>query len=94
MNHILKAVILSGALALCAMLFGFSNPSTSGAPGAEAKTAPAVGGVACSTFCRSEGGPFYLNLGATSELACTQQGGDWFASSGCCCKCTRPGSCL
>ena len=93
MNHILKAVVLSSAL-LFAIVFSFSSLSGSGTPAAEAKASPAVNGVACSTFCRSEGGPFYLNLGATSQVACTQQNGDWFDSSGCCCKCTRPGSCL
>lgn len=93
MNHILKTVVLASAL-LCAIVLSFGNFSASGPPAAEAKTTPAVSGNACTTFCISEGGTFYLNLGATSELTCTQQGGDWFADSGCCCKCTRPGSCL
>lgn len=94
MNHILKIAVLSSALALCVMLLLFGNSSASGAPGAEAKASPAVSGVACSTFCRSEGGPFYLNIAATSETACTLKGGDWFPDSGCCCKCSEPGSCL
>ncbi|HEX7840839.1 MAG TPA: hypothetical protein VF469_25350 [Kofleriaceae bacterium] len=92
MNHTLKTVILVGAL-LCAIVFSFGDFSP-GTPTAEAKTSPTVSGVACSTFCRSEGGTFYLNLGATTQLACTNQGGDWFPDSGCCCKCTRPGQCL
>jgi hypothetical protein len=94
MTHILKTVLISSALVLCAIILGFGNFSSPSVPAAEAKAPPAAESVACSTFCRSEGGPFYLNLGATTQLACTQQHGDWFPDSGCCCRCSRPGSCL
>lgn len=94
MNHILKIVVLSCALALCVMLFNLGSPSASGAPAAEAKTSPAAIGVACATFCNSEGGPFFLNIGATSAPVCSSRGGEWFPDSACCCKCSRPGFCL
>jgi len=93
-KHILKIVVLSSALALCVMLFNLGNPSASGIPAAEAKTSPAVSGVACATFCNTEGGPFFLNIAATSESVCSSKGGEWFPDSGCCCKCSRPGFCL
>jgi len=94
-NHILKVVVLSSALALCVMLFGFSNGSASGVPKAEASSSPAPSAVSCSTFCRNEGGPFYLNLGGvTTEATCTSRGGDFFPDNGCCCKCSEPGRCL
>lgn len=92
MNHI-KTAVLACAL-LFAVVFSFSSLSGSGTPAAEAKTLPAVSGNACTTFCISEGGTFYINLGASTQLTCTNQGGDWFPDSGCCCKCTRPGQCL
>ena len=94
MNHILKIVVLSSALALCVMLFSLGNGSPSGVRKAEASAPPASSAVSCSTFCRSEGGPFYLNIGATDEATCTQRGGDWFDFSGCCCTCVEPGRCL
>jgi hypothetical protein len=104
-NHILKTVVLSGALALSAMLFGCSNVSPSGAAPAEGETAAAVTAVSgnvCDQFCQSQGGPHYLILFATSETQCNQKGGDWYTADqgyggpppGCCCKCTSPGFCL
>lgn len=92
-NHILKIAVLSGALALCVMLFGLGNSSASGSPGAVAKASPAASASTCSTFCNSEGGPFYLFI-STSETTCTQKSGDWFPDPGCCCKCSEPGRCL
>ena len=105
MNHILKMVVLSSALALCAVLLGCSV-SSSHDPGAEAATSSAVSGAfsgnVCDQFCQSQGGPNYLIAFATSETACNQKGGDWYTADqgypgpppGCCCKCVRPGFCL
>jgi hypothetical protein len=96
-NHMFKAVVLSGALALCAMVSGWT-PS-------EAETSAAVtaaSGNVCDQFCQSQGGPHYLLDFATSETQCNQKGGDWYTADqgypgpppGCCCKCASPGCCL
>jgi hypothetical protein len=106
MNHILKTVVLSGALVLCTMLFGCGSLSPSSDPGTEGQTSSALStqsGSVCDMFCQSQGGAFYRMTSATSETACTQQLGDWFTADqgypgpppGCCCKCTlASGNCL
>ena len=102
MNHIVKTVVLSGALALCAMLFGCGNLSRPGDPEPVGQTSSAVNST-CDAFCQNDGGSFYRGTSATSQSACTQQGGDWFTANegytgpppGCCCKCTLlSGNCL
>jgi hypothetical protein len=104
-NHTLKMIMLSGALALSVMMFG----CTSAQPAEQANehasvqevAAPASGNV-CDQFCQSQGGPNYLLLFATSESQCNSKGGDWYTDDqgytgpppGCCCSCRRPGFCL
>ena len=105
MNHVLKTVVLSGALALCAMLSGCGNLSPSTAPPTEGTGTAAVtatSGNVCDQFCQSQGGAHYLIDFATSETQCNQKGGDWYTADqdylgpppGCCCKCASPGFCL
>lgn len=104
MNHIVKTAVLSGALALCATLFGCTGSAPSGDPAKAERPAAitAASGNVCDQFCQSQGGPHYLIDFATSEAQCTQKGGDWFTADqdyegpppGCCCKCAEPGFCL
>ena len=107
MNHVLKTVVLSGAAAMFAMMFGCANLSPSGDPGAEQAasselSASPLSGNVCDQFCQSQGGPHYLVAFASSEAACNQKGGDWYTEDqgypgpppGCCCKCAAPGFCL
>lgn len=104
MNHFLKTVVVSSALALCATLSACTTSAPSGQP-AQADTSAAItpiSGNVCDQFCQSQGGPHYLILFATSETQCNQRGGDWYTADqgyegpppGCCCKCTEPGFCL
>jgi hypothetical protein len=105
MNHILKTVMLSGCLALCAILVGCSL-SPAGEPAAQVEATSAITtarGNVCDTFCQSQGGPFFLMTFASSETACNQKGGEWFTADqgypgpppGCCCKCAlASGNCL
>jgi hypothetical protein len=94
-SHTLKTVMLSGALALCAMLFGCGNLSPSGDPEAVGATSSAAIVNVCDAFCQGQGGSLYHLIFATSETACTQKAGDWYTSDqgytgpppGCCCKC-------
>jgi hypothetical protein len=100
-NHILKTMVLSCAVMLFAMLPGCGDLSETGDVTDENEVSSASGS-SCDSFCRNEGGPFYLSTFASSEAACSQRGGQWYTSDqgyegpppGCCCRCTRPGFCL
>jgi hypothetical protein len=104
MNHMLKTMVLSGALTLCATLFGCATASPADDPArAEASSSiTTASGNECDAFCQSQGGPNYLFTFATSESACNQKGGDWYTADqgytgpppGCCCKCFSIGFCL
>jgi hypothetical protein len=98
-------MVLSGGLALCAMLFGCGTVSPPGDPATERERSSAINansGNVCDQFCQSQGGPYYLFTFATSEAQCNQKGGDWFTADqgyegpppGCCCECAEPGFCL
>lgn len=102
MNHILKTALLSGALTLCAAMFGCGNFSPPSDPGTEGEISSEIES-ACDSFCQNQGGSFYRATSATSESACTLQSGQWFTAAdgytgsqpGCCCKCTLlSGNCL
>jgi hypothetical protein len=105
MNHILKSVVLSGVLALYAMLSGCTSSPPSN-PSTEEQTSSALSarsGSVCDMFCQSQGGSFYRMTFASSETACSQSGGEWFTADqgysgpppGCCCKCVLVnGNCL
>jgi hypothetical protein len=101
-NHILKTALLSGALMLCATLFGCGDVSPPTAPETEGEISSAIES-ACDSFCQNQGGSFYRATSATSESVCTQQSGQWFTADdgytgsqpGCCCKCALlSGNCL
>jgi hypothetical protein len=101
MNHVMKSVMLSGVLTLCAMLVGCAVTSPSPSPQSSQSSqsdeiqSPLGLPTSCSPFCRQAEGPGWLGTGASSEQQCVGRDAMWFPSGdfykgpppGCCCVC-------
>lgn len=89
MNHMMKSVVLSGVLMLCALVVGCaatpaSQPSASQPSESQSSddlVSPLTLPNTCSDqFCRQAEGPGWIRGSATSELTCEQRNGFWFPS--------------
>ena len=89
MNHMMKSVVLSGVLTLCAMLVGCAETSQSQAsePSQSSQSSQSSDEISplslptqCDPFCRQAEGPGWLGTGAGSEQQCEQRNGMWFPS--------------
>jgi hypothetical protein len=89
MNHMMKSVVLSGALTLCAMLVGCleTSPSQASEPSQSSQSqsldeiqSPLALPTECNAFCGQAEGAGWVGTGATSAAQCGQRHGQWFPS--------------
>jgi len=102
MNHMMKSVVLSGVLTLCAMLVGCAEPSPSqpsessqSSQSSDEIQSPLGLPTQCDPFCKQAEGPGWRSGPSGSEQQCEARNGQWFPSGefymgpppGCCCVC-------